>query len=102
MPLSEDKLSDGEDRLAIQHFEKVLMMLLQRHEHYQKRTEQLARENEVLKGLLYETKTNFNLSIEADKNLTKVLEPDNRKVLVSQINGYIKAIDLCLAYFEQA
>ena len=102
MQLSEDKQStNGENKLSIQHFEKMLMDLLKSHEAYRKKIRQLLEENNVLKGLLHKEKNNLKLSTAVDKNLKYTLHSDNKKVSMAQINSYIKEIDLCLVYFEQ-
>lgn len=93
MPLSEDKRFSN-DHSIIQHFEKMLMELLERHTDYQKQILQLTEENKALKELLKASKATFSSS--ANKGFLL----DN--AVVDQINGYIKEIDLCLAYFEQA
>lgn len=88
-----------DDQLIIQRFEKILMKLLQSHAHYKKKAMQLAQEKEVLQGLLQQSKTNLSALKEVDKKSNK----GEASVigLASQINAYIKEIDLCLAYFEQ-
>lgn len=96
MPLLEDNPSK-EDRLIIERFEKTLTKLLQAHTSHQKQIMHLTEENKTLKCLLEASKNNLNAS--PTKNHTSL--PFDHP-LVGQINKYIKEIDLCLAYFEQA
>ncbi|WP_250238312.1 hypothetical protein [Cardinium endosymbiont of Oedothorax gibbosus] len=86
-----------EDRRIIECFEKRLMQLLEAYAAYQKQIIQLTEENQTLKSLLEASKTNLSSSTAENH---KALPFDNH--LVNQINKYIKEIDLCLAYFEQA
>lgn len=94
MALLED---NQEDQRIIERFEKRLMQLLQSHADYQKQIIQLTEENKTLKSLLEASKTNPSRSTAENH---KALPLDNH--LAHQINKYIKEIDLCLAYFEQA
>ena len=94
MALLEDNQAD---RRIIERFEKALMKVLQSHADYQKQIIQLTEENKALKRLLEASKTKLNRSA-VDNH--KALPYDHP--LVHQINKYIKEIDICLAYFEQA
>ncbi|ROT47093.1 hypothetical protein [Candidatus Cardinium hertigii] len=103
MPSSEDKQgAQGANGPTIERFEKIFIELLQSHARYQKKTLQLEQENRDLKELLRISKTHLNVSTQVDKNLKKPFKSDKNDELVRQINTYIKEIDICLAYFEQA
>lgn len=90
----EDNQKDGR---IIERFEKMLVQLIEAHTAYQKQVIQLTEENKRLKSLL-ET-SNIDLSGSTTTHTKTVLLGHH---LVDEINKYIKEIDLCLAYFEQA
>lgn len=101
MLLLENNILSVEHHDSIQHFDKLLMELLQHHAHGKKKIAQLVEENKELKALLRTSTRNDNISTEMDKSLKKTLTSDGCTELSHQINAYIKEIDLCLAYFEQ-
>ena len=85
------------DQLSIEWFEKMLRKLLASHADYKKQIIALTAENKALKELLERSKSNLTSSTGAKEHLVSF-----DKDLVNQINKYIKEIDLCLAYFEEA
>ncbi|WP_339044459.1 hypothetical protein [Cardinium endosymbiont of Tipula unca] len=86
---------------TIEHFDKLLTELLQRHADDQKKIAQLVAENKDLKALHWTSNKDTNGSTEIDKNLKKTLTSDGFTELSRQISTYIREIDRCLTYFEQ-
>lgn len=101
MLLLEDNTPSGQHYDSIQHFDKLLMELLQHHAHDKKKIAQLVEEKKELKALIRTSTRSSNISTEMDKSLKKTLTSDSYTELSRQINAYIKEIDICLAYFEQ-
>ncbi|TSJ80922.1 MAG: hypothetical protein NMK33_05835 [Candidatus Cardinium sp.] len=85
------------DQRIIERFENMLMQLLQAHSDYQKQIMQLTEENKKLKSLLEGSKISPSRSTAANHKAAPLAHH-----LVDQLNKYIKEIDLCLTYFEQA
>ena len=107
MPSSEDKklLLNGDFRLSLQHFEKILLALLAQHRHYKKQVLHLTEENQALKMRLQAEKNDSGMLSKIDNTANNNIRknaPLDGDTLARKLTAYIKEIDLCLAYFEQA